>query len=99
MACLEYTGLLRWAYDWQTITAGILAIAGAIGGGWLAYHAGVKQANATRKGARDQIAALEKQNADLKLADQRRLAQERKGVSGLLYSSMGIVIAQIEAVR
>ena len=79
--------------------AGILAIVGALGGGWLAYHAGVKQANATRNGARDQIAALEQQNADLKLAGQRRLAQERKDVAGLLYASAGIVIAQIESAR
>jgi hypothetical protein len=95
----NYTGLLRWVYDWQTMIAGFLAIVGAMGGGWLAYCAGVKQADATRHGARNQIAALEQQNADLKLADQRRLAQERKDVAGVLYASVGIVIAQIEAAR
>ena len=95
MACSDYTGLLQRAYDWQTIIAGI----GAVFGGWLAYRAGVKQADATRSSARDQIAAIEQQNADLKLAGQRRLAQERKDVAGLLYASVGIVIAQIENAR
>jgi hypothetical protein len=79
--------------------AGILAIVGAIGGGWLAYRAGVKQANATRKSSREQIVALEQQNATLKLADQRRLAQERKDVAGLLYASLGIIITQIGLAR
>jgi hypothetical protein len=79
--------------------AGIVAVVGAIGGGVLAYLAGKKQADATRKSARDQIAAEKQQNADLKLADQRRLAQERKDVAGLLYASMGIVITQIQAAR
>src|SRR5246500_1790552 len=69
--------------------AGIVAVVGAIGGGLRAYLAGKKQADATRKSARDQIAAEKQQNADLKLADQRRLAQERKDVAGLLYASMG----------
>jgi hypothetical protein len=99
MMAPDYTGVLRWVYDWQTMIAGIVAVVGAIGGGVLAYLAGKKQADATRKSARDQIAALEQQNADLKLAGQRRLAQERKDVAGLLYASVGIVIAQIEAAR
>jgi hypothetical protein len=95
MAAPEYTGLFRFVYDWQTFIAGM----GAIYGGLLAYRAGKTQATATREAARDQIAALEQQNADLKLADKRRLAQERKDVAGFLYASVGIVIAQIEIAR
>jgi hypothetical protein len=86
--CADYTGLFRWVCDWQTLIAGILAIVGAIGGGWLAY-----------RGAQNQIAEMKRQNADLKLADQRRLAQERKAVAGLLYASVGIVITQIDLAR
>jgi hypothetical protein len=66
MAAPEYTGLLGWVYDWQTLLAG----GAAIFGGWLAYRAGIKQATATSDAARDQIAEMKKQNADLKLADQ-----------------------------
>jgi hypothetical protein len=48
MPSCDYTGPLRWAYDWQPIIAGIIAVAGALGGGWLAYLAGKKQADTTR---------------------------------------------------
>jgi hypothetical protein len=79
--------------------AGVLAIVGALGGGALAYYAGKKQATATRDAARDQIAELRRQNADLKLADQRRLARERLAVAGLLYTALGVVVGQIEGAR
>jgi hypothetical protein len=45
-------------YDWQTIITGGLAILAAIIGGGMAYRAGVIQANATRKAADEQIAAV-----------------------------------------
>jgi hypothetical protein len=95
VAVPDYTGLFRFVYDWQTFIAGM----GAIYGGWLAYRAGIRQATATREAARDQIAALEQQNADLKLADQRKLARERLAVAGLLYTSLGVVVGQIEYAR
>jgi hypothetical protein len=40
MPAPDYTGLFRFVYDWQTFIAGILAV----GGGWLAYRAGMRQA-------------------------------------------------------
>jgi hypothetical protein len=45
MACCDYTGVIRFVYDWQTYIAGLLAL----GGGVLAYRAGVKQARATHR--------------------------------------------------
>ena len=36
----DYIGIWKLLYDWQTIIAG----AAAIFGGWIAYRAGVKQA-------------------------------------------------------
>jgi hypothetical protein len=93
VAVPDYTGLFRFVYDWQTFIAGM----GAIYGGWLAYRAGKTQATATREAARDQIAALQQQNAELKLADQRRLARERLAVAGLLYTSLGVVVGQSKA--
>ena len=42
---------------------------------------------------------MERQNADLKLADQRRLARERLALAGLLYTSLGVVVGQIESAR
>jgi hypothetical protein len=102
MAAPDYTGLLHWAYDWQTMIAGVLAIVG----GWLAYRAGIRQANATRSSAegqieaiREQTAAAKQQAADLKLAEQRRLARERLAVAGLLYTALGVVVGQIEGAR
>jgi hypothetical protein len=40
---------MGWVYNWQTMIAGIVAVVGAIGGGVLAYGAGVKQARATHR--------------------------------------------------
>src|SRR4051812_14079378 len=88
MAGADYTRPIGGVHEWQTLLSGLVAL----GGGWLAY-------NATRNSARDQIAAVERQNADLKLAGQRRLAQERKDVAGLLYASVGIIMAHIEVAR
>jgi hypothetical protein len=95
MAAPDYTDLLRWVYDWQTMIAGIVAVVGATGGGVLAYCAGVKQATATRHAADRQIRALQEQNADLKRAEQRRLARESSTVAGMLYAAMGLVARDI----
>jgi hypothetical protein len=101
MACPEYPGLI-WACDWQTMIAGIVAVVGAVGGGALAYRAGVRQADATTNSAnaeieaiKQQTAALEQQNADLKRADQRRLARERLTAARMLYISLGFVANDI----
>jgi hypothetical protein len=95
MAAPDYTDLFRWVYDWQTMIAGIVAVVGATGGGVLAYCAGVKQATATRHAADRQIRALQEQNADLKRAEQRRLARESSTVAGMLYAAMGLVARDI----
>jgi hypothetical protein len=67
MSPLDYTGLWKLLYDWQTIIAGGAAILG----GWIAYRAGVIQANATRESAGKQItaAAAEIKDADAAAAD------------------------------
>ena len=49
----DYSGVWKLLYDWQTIIAG----AAAIFGGWIAYRAGVKQAQATRELTDKQLAA------------------------------------------
>jgi hypothetical protein len=98
MACLDYSWWGKLLYDWQTLITGFLAV----GGGVLAYGAGVKQANATLGGAAiqsqatgAQTAALEKQNAELRLGEQRRLAREALVAARMLYASMGIVASDI----
>ena len=93
MAVPDYTGLFRFVYDWQTFIAGM----GAIYGGWLAYRAGIRQATATREAARDQIAEMGRQNADLKLADQRRLARERRAVPGCSTLRWGSSLPKLKA--
>jgi hypothetical protein len=94
MPAPDYTGLFRFVYDWQSFIAGFVAL----GGGVLAYRAGITQAKATRKSAEGQIeaikeqtAAVRQQNADLKRAEQRRLAQERSNVARVLWSCLGFV--------
>jgi hypothetical protein len=71
----DYTGLWKFIYDWQTLIAGALAILAAVIGGGMAYQAGRVQANATRRAADLQVAAMNAQLAHLKAekneADQR----------------------------
>jgi hypothetical protein len=95
MAFDDYADLVRFVYDWQTSIAGILALAGGV----LAYRAGVRQAKETRDAADRQILALQEQNADLKRAEQRRLAQESLNAARVLYASMGSVAGVISSVR
>jgi hypothetical protein len=68
-----------------TLAAGILAIVAAVIGGLFVYCVGVKQ-----------IRALQEQNADLKRAEQRRLAQERSNVARVLWSCLGYVESDIK---
>jgi hypothetical protein len=98
----DYTGLWKLLYDWQTLLAG----AAAIFGGWLAYRAGVKQATATGDAAAIQIqaiatqtAALEQQNAQLRRADQRRLARESLIAARMLDASLEVVANDIGTAR
>jgi hypothetical protein len=80
----DYTGLLKMLYDWQTIIAGVAAIVG----GWIAYRAGVIQAQATRESAAKQIAAADAEikNADAAAADaiRREVIEFSKFISGNL---------------
>jgi hypothetical protein len=80
-----------WVYPWQTIITGIVAASA----GWAVYRAGVKQATATRHAADRQIRALQEENADLKRAEQQRLARESSTVAGMLYAAMGLVAGDI----
>jgi hypothetical protein len=80
--CSEYAWKLL--CDWQALTAGILAIVAAVIGGLFVYCVGVKQ-----------IRALQEQNADLKRAEQRKLAQERSNVARVLWSCLGYVESDV----
>ena len=79
-----YSGIWKLFHDWQTIIAG----AAAIFGGWMAYRAGVKQAQATRESADNQIAATaaEIKNSDSAAADaiRREVIEFSKFISGNL---------------
>jgi hypothetical protein len=57
MPAPDYTGLFRFVYDWQTFIAGILAV----GGGWLAYRAGMRQAR-TAQGQLEHMKAAAKEH-------------------------------------
>jgi hypothetical protein len=80
--CSEYAWKLL--CDWQTLAAGILAIVAAVIGGLFVYCVGVKQ-----------IRLLQEQNADLKRAEQRKLAQERLNVARVLWSCLGYVESDV----
>ena len=58
MACCDYTGLIRFVYDWQTYIAGLLAL----GGGFLAYRAGIKQARATHQAAEQSTRSMQERS-------------------------------------
>ena len=86
--CCDYTGLSKWANEWQTLIAGLLVIVGALAGGAWAYYG-------ARNAAHRQIQALQKQNNELRRAEQRRLARESSTVAGVLYAAMGLVAGDI----
>jgi hypothetical protein len=83
MACADYTGIWKQIYDWQTLSAGGIAIIAA----GIAYCVGHGQIQAIA----NQTAALEKQTADLRRAEQQRLARENSTIARVLYASMGLV--------
>jgi len=86
--CCDYTDLSKWANEWQTLIAGVLAVVGALAGGAGAY-------SGARDAAHRQIQALQKQNNELRRAEQRRLARESSTVAGMLYAAMGLVAGDI----
>jgi len=84
----DFHDLWKLFYDWQTIAAGILAIVAALIGGFFVYWVGVKQ-----------IRALQEQNADLKRAEQRRLARETLSTARMLDASLQVIAENIEGAR
>ena len=98
MSPLDYTGLWKLLYDWQTIIAGGAAILG----GWIAYRAGVIQANATRESAGKQItaAAAEIKDADAAAADavRREVIEFSKFIIGNLEVCTKIASGELRGV-
>lgn len=96
--CADYTGAWNLLYDWQTLLAG----GAAVFGGWLAYRAGVRQANETQNAARLQIEAMAKQSAILTRQNEelrRTLARETLIAARMLDASMEVVAGDIQTAR
>jgi hypothetical protein len=98
----EYEGFWKLVFEWQTLIAG----SAAIFGGLLAYLAGVRQANATKEGAKlqtqavtTQTAALKEQNSDLRRAEQRGLARERLVATRMLDASLQVIAESLQKAR
>jgi hypothetical protein len=97
----DYTGLWKLLYDWQTISAGGLAVLAAVIGGGMAYWAGRVQANATRTAADLQVAAADAQLAHLKAekkeADQRADTDRQKREITQINITISAISYNIEA--
>ena len=78
----EYTGILKYLYDWQTIVAGVFALVA----GYMAYAAGHEQAR-----------LVEQQNTHLQQGDRRRLARSSLVSVRLLDGALAGIEAYINA--
>lgn len=81
----DYIGIWKLLYDWQTIIAG----AAAIFGGWIAYRAGVKQAQATRESTDKQLAAAAAEIANSNAATIKQRLEREVAKINIAISAMG----------
>lgn len=81
----DYIGIWKLLYDWQTIIAG----GAAIFGGWIAYRAGVKQAQATRESTDKQLAAAAAEIANSNAAAIKQRLEREVAKINIAISAMG----------
>jgi hypothetical protein len=82
-------------YKWQTLTAGLLALAAA----WMTVRATIKAADREVDAAREQTSAAQKQTETILRLERQRLAREARGFFEAFYAAMGIVLEDVAAAR
>jgi hypothetical protein len=80
---------------WQTLIAGVLALAAGVGAVW----ATIKSANREIAAAREQTKAAQRQTAVAREIERRRLAREGYAFHAMLEAAMEAVIEDIQAAR
>jgi uncharacterized protein YfiM (DUF2279 family) len=87
--------LWQFIEHWQTLIAGLLALAAAVGAVW----ATIKSANREVAAAQELTKAAQRQTAVVREIERRRVARERYAFHVMLEAAMGAVIADVEAAR
>jgi len=80
---------------WQTLVAGLLALAAGVGAVW----ATIKSANREITAAQEQTKAAQRQTAVAREIERRRIAREGYAFHAMLEAAMGAVIEDVEAAR
>jgi hypothetical protein len=87
--------LWQFIEHWQTLIAGLLALAAGVGAVW----ATIKSANREVAAAQGLTKAAQRQTAVVREIERRRVARERYAFHVMLEAAMGAVIADVEAAR
>jgi|ERR1700730_1636878 len=87
--------LCQFVDHWQTLIAGLLAVAAGAGTIWVT----IKSANREVTAAQDQTKAAQQQTAVMRDIERRRLAREGYAFHGMLEAAMGAVIEDVAAAR
>ena len=87
--------LWQFIEHWQTLIAGLLALAAGVGAVW----ATIKSANREVVAAQELTKAAQRQTAVVREVERRRVARERYAFHVMLEAAMGAVIADVEAAR
>jgi hypothetical protein len=85
----------RFIDHWQTLIAGLLALAAGVGAVW----ATIKSANREIAAAQEQTKAAQRQTAVTREIERRRIAREGYAFHAMLEAAMGAVIEDVEAAR
>jgi hypothetical protein len=87
------SGIVQLIDHWQTLIAGLLALAAGVG----TVRATVKSADREVAAAREQTKAAQRQTAVVREIERRRIAREGYAFHAMLEAAMGVVIEDAEA--
>ena len=87
--------LWQFVDHWQTLIAGLLAVAAGAGTIWVTIKSATREVTA----AQDQTKAAQQQSAAMREIERRRLAREGCAFHAMLEAAMGAVIEDVGAAR
>jgi hypothetical protein len=95
-----------WVYEWQTLIAGLLALAAGVGTVWGTLRAANRQVETVNDAAdrqitaaREQTAAAQRQTQAMRDMGRRRIASEGYAFHAMLEAAMSAVIDDVAAAR